>query len=140
MQPPKVTPLTSSTMDLLKIGFTSDKLTPMQLRDLIQWTVRPRMLSAAGVARATVYGGQIRRLEVQVRPNDLAARDLSLADVLAAVQKSTSVSGGGFIDTPQQRILIEPRGQALTAEDVAASTIPGPAGGAGADRRCGPGG
>lgn len=129
VRPPKVTPLTSSTMDLLKIGFTSDKLTPMQLRDLIQWTVRPRMLSAAGVARATVYGGQIRRLEVQVRPNDLAARDLSLADVLAAVQKSTSVSGGGFIDTPQQRILIEPRGQALTAEDVAAATIPGPPGG-----------
>ncbi|CAN5673668.1 efflux RND transporter permease subunit [soil metagenome] len=125
---PKVTPLTSSTMDLLKIGFTSDKLTPMQLRDLVQWTVRPRLLSAAGVARATVYGGEIRRLEVQVRPADLAARDLSLDDVLAAVQKSTSVSGGGFIDTPQQRILIEPRGQALTATDIAAVPVPGPAG------------
>lgn len=121
---PRVTPLTSSTMDLLKIGFTSDKLTPMQLRDLVQWTVRPRLLSAAGVARATVYGGQVRRMEVRVRPTDLAARDLSLADVLAAVQKSTAISGGGFIDTPQQRVLIEPRGQALTAQDIAAVPIP----------------
>ena len=130
VQAPKLTPLTSSTMDLLKVGFTSDKLTPMQLRDLVQWKVRPRLLSAAGVARATVYGGQVRRMEVRVRPLDLAARDLSLADVLAAVQKSTGASGGGFIDTPQQRILIEPRGQALTAQDIAAAPIPAAAGGA----------
>lgn len=125
---PKVTPLTSSTMDLLKVGFTSDRLSPMQLRDLVQWTVRPRLLSAAGVARATVYGGQVRRLEVRVRPADLAARDLSLTDVLTAVRGSTGVSGGGYIDTPQQRILIEPRGQATTAADVAAAPLPSVAG------------
>lgn len=127
---PKVAPLTSSTMDLLKVGFTSDKLTPMQLRDLVQWTVRPRLLSAAGVARATVYGGEVRRIEVQVQPEALAARGLGLSDVLAAVQASTGSSGGGFIDTPQQRILIEPRGQATSAADVAASPLPPVAGAA----------
>ena len=121
---PKVAPLTSSTMDLLKVGFTSDRLSPMQLRELVQWTVRPKLLSAAGVARATVYGGQSRRIEVRVRPADLAARDLGLADVLAAVKASTGASGGGYIDTPQQRILVEPRGQALGAADVAASPLP----------------
>ena len=121
---PKVTPLTSSTMDLLKVGFTSDRLAPMALRDLVQWTVRPRILSAAGVARATVYGGEVRRLEVRVRPEDLASRGLGLADVLQAVRASTGVSGGGYIDTPQQRILIEPRGQAMTAADIEAAPLP----------------
>jgi CzcA family heavy metal efflux pump len=130
VMPPKVAPLTSSTMDLLKIGFTSDKLTPMQLRDLVQWTVRPRLLAAAGVARATVYGGETRRFEVRVRPDDLAARDLSLADMVAAVRASTGVSGGGFIDTPQQRILIDARGQALSAADIAAAPIPSTTAGA----------
>lgn len=124
VQPPKVSPLTSSTMDLLKIGFTSDKLSPMQLRDLVQWTVRPRLLAAAGVARATIFGGEVRRFEVRVRPDDLAARDLSLSDMVAAVRGSTGVSGGGFIDTPQQRILIEARGQALSAADIAAAPVP----------------
>ncbi|CAN5390296.1 efflux RND transporter permease subunit [soil metagenome] len=128
--PPKVAPLTSSTMDLLKIGFTSDKLTPMQLRDLVQWTVRPRLLAAAGVARATVYGGEVRRFEVRVRPDDLAARDLSLADMVAAVKASTGISGGGYIDTPEQRILIDARGQAMSAADIAAAPIPNTTGGA----------
>lgn len=125
---PKVAPLTSSTMDLLKVGFTSTKLDPLALRDLVQFTVRPRLLAAAGVARATIYGGQVRRIEVRVRPADLAARELGLSDVLAAVQKATGLSGGGYIDTPQQRILIEPRGQALTPEAIAAGQIAGPPG------------
>ena len=115
-------------MDLLKVGFTSDRLTPLQLRDLVQWTVRPRLLSAAGVARATVYGGEIRRMEVQVDPAALAARGLGFADVVVAVRAATGISGGGFIDTPQQRILVEPHGQPMTAADVAASPLPSIAG------------
>ena len=127
---PKVTPLTSSTMDLLKVGFTSDKLTPMQLRDLVDWTVRPRILAADGVARATVYGGELRRIEVRVKPAALAARDLSLTDVLAAVKGAVGVSGGGYIDTPQQRILIESRSLVQSAADIAAAPLPALAGAA----------
>jgi CzcA family heavy metal efflux pump len=121
---PAVTPLTSSTMDLLKVGFTSDRLSPMDLRTLVDTVIRPRVMSTPGVARATVYGGEIRRLEVRVRPNDLAARGLSFTDVTNAIKASTGVSGGGFIDTDQQRIMVTPTGQARTAADVAAAPIP----------------
>ncbi len=121
---PKVAPLTSSTMDLLKVGFTSKRMTPLALRDLIQFTVRPRLLSVPGVARATLYGGEVRRIEGRVRPDDLLARGLGFSDVSTAVRQSTSTSGGGYIDTPQQRIVVEPRGQALTIDDVAAGQIP----------------
>ena len=121
---PAVQPLTSSTMDLLKIGFTSSKLSPMELRALIDTTVRPRLLATPGVAKATVFGGQIRRLEVAARPDELAARGLAFSDLINAVRASTGVSGGGFIDTEQQRVLITPRGQARTAAEVAAAPVP----------------
>lgn len=122
--PPHVTPLTSSTMDLLKVGFTSTRLTPMELRDLVDWTVRPNILQAAGVARATVFGGEFRRIEVRVRPEALAARGLGLNDVLSAVQSAAGVSGAGYIDTPQQRILIESHGQAQSATALAEAPLP----------------
>ncbi|MEI7573723.1 MAG: efflux RND transporter permease subunit, partial [Phenylobacterium sp.] len=121
---PKLSPLTSSTMDLLKIGFTSDRLSPMALRDLVQWTVRPRMLATPGVARATVFGGDQRRLEVRVRPADLIARNIALSEVAAAVQASTLVRGGGFAETPSQRILIEPTNGAVTAKSLSGSLLP----------------
>lgn len=125
---PKVTPLTSSTMDLLKVGFTSDRLSPMDLRALVDTVIRPRLLSTPGVARATVYGGQLRRIEVRTRPDQLAARGMAFSDVVNAVKASTGVSGGGFIDTDQQRILVTPKGQARTAADVAAAPVANPDG------------
>ncbi|SDD60289.1 heavy metal efflux pump, CzcA family [Sphingomonas sp. YR710] len=125
---PKVAPLTSSTMDLLKVGFTSDRLSPAALRDTIQYVVRPRMLAVPGVARATLYGGVISRIEVRVDPRALAARGIGFADVIAAVKSATGVIGGGYIDTPQQRILIETRGQARGPADIAATQVANHAG------------
>jgi Cu/Ag efflux pump CusA len=115
---PRVSPPVAPGPDLLTIGFTSDRLNPMDLRDLIQWTVRPRLLSARGVASVAVYGGQIRRIEVQARPGDLTDSDLGFLDIVRATRRATSVAGAGFIDTPNQRVLIEPHGQADTLDAV----------------------
>jgi Cu/Ag efflux pump CusA len=123
VDPPRLQPLTSPAGEVEKVGFTSARLDPMQLRSLVQWVVRPRMLAVPGIARVSVYGGQTRRIEVRARLGDLSDSDLGLLDVVKAVQRETSVAGAGFIDTPTQRVLIEPRGQALTAEQLAAGQI-----------------
>jgi len=120
---PVLTPLTSSTMDLLKVGFTSDRLDPMDLRDLVQWTVRPRLLAVPGVARATIYGGAERRYEIRLRETDMLARNVAVADVVAAIDAAARIRGGGYVDTSTQRILVEPRTTAITLEDVAAATV-----------------
>ena len=124
--PPRIMPLTSRGSEVVQIGFTSDKLDPMALRDIVQWTVLPRLQTVAGVARVSLYGGRVRRIEVRARPGDLSDSDLGFLDVLGAVKRSTSVAGGGFIDTPNQRVLIAPQGQALTPQDVAAGQIQTP--------------
>ena len=127
---PKLTPLTSSTMDLLKIGFVSHRLTPMALRDLVEWKIRPRLLAVQGVARANIFGGEKRRIEVRVRPADLLARGLSLGDLSNAVRNSVAIRGGGFAETPSQRILIEPDQGAPTALSIADSVLSAGQGGA----------
>jgi len=120
---PVVTPLTSSTMDLLKIGFTSTRLSPQDLRALIEWRVRPRILATSGVARANLFGGDEPRYEVQLRPESLIARGLALADVATGIAALTTVRGGGFNDTPEQRILIAPGLGHLDAKALADAPI-----------------
>jgi CzcA family heavy metal efflux pump len=120
---PRLAPLSAPGATVLQLGFTSDKLDAMALRDLIQWTVRPRLLAAAGVARVSIHGGDVRRIEVRARPADLSDSDLGFLDILNATRRATSVAGAGFIDTPSQRVLIEPRGQAHTKEEVGAGQI-----------------
>jgi CzcA family heavy metal efflux pump len=123
---PRLSPLAASGGDALQVGFTSDRLDPMALRDLVEWTVRPRLLAAPGVARVALYGGQIRRIEVRARPGDLSDSDLGFLDILNATRRATGVAGAGFIDTPTQRIVIEPHGQALTTDAVGAGQIQTP--------------
>jgi CzcA family heavy metal efflux pump len=113
---PRMTPLTSSTMDLLKIGLVSDKLTPMQLRTFADWTLKPRLLSVPGVAKCSSFGGEVRQLQIQVLPERLVAYQLSLSDVLAAARIATGVTGAGYIETRNQRISLLTEGQALSAD------------------------
>ena len=118
VHPPTLSPLTSSTMDLLKIGFASDKMSGRELRTLVDWTLKPRLLSVEGVAAASVFGGEVEQLQIQVLPEKLAAFDLTMTDVLECAKATTGVRGAGFIDTPGQRVVIQTNGQMFTPEEV----------------------
>src|SRR5205085_11695769 len=109
---PKMAPLTSAPMDLSKIGLSIGalasqpaggeaprRLTPMELRTLADWFVRPRLLGIPGVANVTVYGGEVRQLQIQIVPERLAALDLSINDVLTAARNATGVRGAGYVET-----------------------------------------
>ena len=65
---PKLTPLTSSTMDVLKFGLLSNSVDPYTLRDIADWTINPHLLALPGIARVTVYGGAIRQVQIQPQP------------------------------------------------------------------------
>ncbi|MDB6170510.1 MAG: CusA/CzcA family heavy metal efflux transporter, partial [Verrucomicrobia bacterium] len=129
VKPPKLSPLVSSTMDLLKIGLINDKMSPMELRTFADWTLKPRLLSVPGVAKCSVYGGEVRQLQIQVHPDQLVARGISLNDVLTAARASTGVRGGGFIDTPNQRVVLQTEGQVFTPEAVGDIVVATTAGG-----------
>src|SRR6185436_14683038 len=115
---PRMTPLTSSTMDLLKIGLVSDNMSPMALRTFADWTLKPRLLAVPGVAKCSAFGGEVRQWQVQVHSDRLAAHDLAISDVLNAARLATGVRGGGFLEDANQRIVLQTEGQSLTAEHL----------------------
>jgi len=54
VKPPKMSPLVSSTMDVLKIGLLTDKMSPMELRTFSDWTLKPRC-SRCPASRVAAY-------------------------------------------------------------------------------------
>src|SRR6185312_123142 len=95
--PPTITPLTSSSSTVLVIGLTSAKRSLMDLR----------LLAVPGVSKVAVFGSDIRSLQVQIRPDDLLRFSLSIDDVLTAARKATAITGSGFIETANQRIVLQ---------------------------------
>ncbi len=123
VQPPVMSPMTSSTGDLMTIGLTSDKLSLMDIRTIADWTVKRRLLAVAGVAKVGVFGGEVRQIQIQLLPKKLIQYDLSIEDVLAAARRATGVRGGGFIDSPNQRIVIQTEGQSITADVLSKTAL-----------------
>ena len=123
VKPPKMSPLTSSTMDLLKIGLVSDKLSGMALRTFADWTIKPRLLAVPGVAKCSAFGGEVRQIQIQVQEERLIAHGLAVSDVLNAARLATGVRGAGFIETPNQRVVIQSEGQSLSAEMLGEVTL-----------------
>lgn len=105
--PPLLSPLSSSMEYLLHFGFTSDRLSPMELRDLIRWTVKPQILAVPGVAQAQIFGGDSRERQVLVDPFKLRAADVTLEDVYDAARRGSQLIGGGYVETPTQRIVLQ---------------------------------
>lgn len=120
---PAMTPLTSSTLTVLLVGLTSETRDAMDLRQLADWTVRRRLQAVPGIAQVSLYGGAVRALQVQVRPDDLIRFQIGLNDVLAAARKATGIRGAGFVDTPNQRILLRTEGQSLTPEALGRTVL-----------------
>jgi CzcA family heavy metal efflux pump len=120
---PRVAPLTPTTGHLVSAGFTSSKLTPMQLRDRIFWDLRPRLLAVEGVAQIVIMGGEDRQFQVQIHSDFLAARNLTLTDVLEAAKQAGGIRGAGFIEDRNQRRTIRVEGQIRTADELGEAII-----------------
>ena len=120
---PRMAPLTSATSMILDVGLTSEKRSLMELRTFADWTLRPRMLAVPGVANIVIFGGEVRQLQIQLRPEKLLAYGVSIDEVLAAARNATGVRGAGVADTPNQRIVLRTEGQQVTPEQLGAIVL-----------------
>jgi CzcA family heavy metal efflux pump len=119
--PPLLSPLSSSMEYLLHFGFTSDRLSPLELRDLIRWSIKPQLLAVPGVAQAQIFGGDSRERQLWIDPLKLDAFGVTLDDVFEAAHRGTQMTGGGYLETATQRIVLQaqPPGDSLAALEQA---------------------
>ena len=113
----------SSTSRAMKIGISSKTLDQMQLSELVRWTIRPQLMAVPGVANVAVWGLRDRQLQVIVDPDRLRASGVTLAELRQAVGDAVLVGGGGFVDTPNQRLAVAQPGPIQTADDLALTVV-----------------
>lgn len=115
--PPRLSPLTSSTMDLIKIGLVSDRLDAFALRDTAEWTMKPALLAVPGVAHVILFGGAQREIRIEPDLQRMTSYGYTLTQLVEAARGAIALRGAGFIDTAHQRVLIQ---APVPAPDIAA--------------------
>ncbi len=120
---PALLPLASSTSVVLSVGLTSKSRSLMELRTLADWSVKPQLLSVGGVAGISVFGGEVKQLQIQIAPDKLVRYGLAIQDVVNAAKRATAVRGAGIIENNNQRITLETTGQPISAAALGAVVL-----------------
>jgi CzcA family heavy metal efflux pump len=133
--PPVMLAPVSATGRAMQIGMTSSTHSLMDLSMSAYWTVRARLLRVPGVANVAIWNERLQMATVQVEPPKMAAKGVSLNDVMDATGgavdtgllrfSSGSVIGtGGTVETPNQRLPVGHVQPVLTVGDLAKVPVP----------------
>src|SRR5215204_7716643 len=95
---PQMGPISSIMGQILLVAVTSDRATPMELREAADFTIRPRLLSIPGVAQVIPIGGEVRQFRVAPQPSALRALGVTYEQVEKALTQFGVNTGGGFTD------------------------------------------
>jgi CzcA family heavy metal efflux pump len=120
---PNITPLTSAASTVMGIGLSSEHHSLMDLRTVVDWTLKPHLMAVPGVADVNVFGGEIKQIQIQINPEKLLLYNLTIQQVVDAARKSTGVRGAGFIENQNQRIIISTEGQSLTPKELGQAVL-----------------
>jgi CzcA family heavy metal efflux pump len=128
--PPFMMPALSATSRILKIGVTSDVISPTELSEIAYWKIRARLLRVPGVAQVAIYGERIPQRHIQLDPEKLAEHNVTLRQVMDAGSDAVEaglmqytdgavVGTGGFIEENGQRFNIRHVQPIVNPEQIA---------------------
>ena len=122
---PTMGPISSIMGEIMLIGLKSDTgaTAPMDIRSLADWTVRPRLLTIAGVSQVIPIGGGVKQYQVLPSPEKLAAYGITLQDVVTAAGQAQSNTTGGFLENANKETLVRNLGRTTSLDDIANTVV-----------------
>ena len=95
----------------------------MTLRDLAEFDVKNRLLAVPGVAAVERLGGYLRQFQVQLDPERMAARRVSLDEVMHAVETSNVNASGGFVRQGPMEWSVRALGRAAGVDELRQTVV-----------------
>ena len=120
---PQMGPVTSVMGEIMLVAMSvdtkaGDGVSPMQMRELADFIVRPRLLAIPGVAQVIPIGGEVRQYQVTPNVPQMARLGVTLDDLERAVKQFGSNTGGGFVDQNRAEYVVRNIGRTTRIEDL----------------------
>jgi len=118
---PQMGPVTSIMGEIMLVAMTADEgsaVGPMQVRELADFTVRPRLLAIPGVAQVIPIGGEVRQYQVTPNVAQMARLEVTLDEMERAVKQFGVNTGGGFVDQNRSEYVVRNIGRTTRIEDL----------------------
>ena len=122
---PRLLPQTSLMGEILLVALRADRddVSPSELREVADWTLRPRLLALPGAAQVVTIGGSVRQYEIHPDPARMRLQGVSLAEIEQAASAFGSDRGGGLLDAGGAEFSVRSLGRPFALEDLAQAAV-----------------
>lgn len=94
---PVMGPQSSILGEIMIIGITADSTSILQLRDIADKVVAPRLLALGGVSQVAVLGAAERQFRISLNPSAMQRFNVSVDEVISATQGFNENAAGSVI-------------------------------------------
>jgi heavy metal efflux system protein len=115
---PTLGPLSSGISEFYRYKLEGQGYDTMELREIQDWVVVPRLLQVAGVADVVSFGGLVKQYQIEIDPYKLEKYKLSVAQIADAVNANNRNAGGSLLDNRQQALVVRGVGLIQSADDL----------------------
>jgi len=115
---PQMGPVTSIMGEIMLIAVASDTASPMEVREIADFVIRPQLLTIPGVAQVIPIGGEVRQYRVVPNLALMQGLDVTYEQIEAAVARFGTNTAGGFVDQQGREYLIRNVGVTKRLEDL----------------------
>ena len=95
-----------------------DRYSSMDLRTIQDWIVKRQLSGIPGVVEVNTWGGHLKQYEIAVNTDRLMAMDITVGELMEALERNNSVAGGGYIEKVNQAYFIRGEGLITTLDDL----------------------
>ncbi|MBI4463720.1 MAG: efflux RND transporter permease subunit, partial [Acidobacteria bacterium] len=122
---PVLGPISSIMGEIMLVALQSDpeKISPLEVRTLADWVLRPRLLAIPGVSQITVIGGGVKQYQVLASTEKLRQYNVTFHDLELAVGASSQNTTGGFLLSPNREFMIRNVGRTTRLEDIGSTVV-----------------
>jgi len=101
-----------------------------ELRTLQDWFLKYELAALDGVSEVASIGGYVRQYQIEVDPQKLQFYGLAIKDVMMAVQKSTSATGGSIVELAETEFMVRSQQYFASLDDIRSIRVNFKSGGA----------
>lgn len=94
------------------------RYTPMDLREIQDWNILPQLRQVDGVTEVNTAGGYERMFHVMPDPLQLIAYNITLADIVKALQANNANVGAGYIERNGSQYLLRVPGRVNKLDEI----------------------
>ncbi len=107
---PELGSLSTPIGEIYRYTLAGDPGDPLELRTLQDWVVRPHLLQIDGVADVVSYGGLVREIHIRPDPVAMAAKRLTMGDLVDSLDKASHNASGGVLERGAEQLVIRSEG------------------------------